>query len=387
MAPKHYQYIITGAGCAGLSLLMRMMQDSFFADKKILVIDQSPKTKNDRTWCFWEKEKGLFESIVYHKWNNIQFLSKDFSTTTSLFPYQYKMIQGIDLYEYVLLKASTFPSIEFKYEKVRAIDTTDYQARVELRSGTCTADYIFNSILFDSDKSNMLTTKKQYHFLQHFKGWVIQTKEPSFNPDVATFMDFRISQEYGTAFMYLMPTSETTALVEYTLFTETLLAKEAYETALKNYINNSLAIADYEILHEEFGIIPMTNQKFSLQKKRVINIGIAGGQVKGSTGYTFQFIQKRTATIIDGLKKGDSHFDNLSFRQRKGSLYDSVLLNVLHHHKMPGDKIFTKIFSNNNIDKILRFLDNDSSIFEDLQIMQSVPTTIFLPAALQELLP
>jgi lycopene beta-cyclase len=35
MAPKHYDYIITGAGCAGLSLLMRMMEDPFFLRKNI----------------------------------------------------------------------------------------------------------------------------------------------------------------------------------------------------------------------------------------------------------------------------------------------------------------------------------------------------------------
>ena len=52
---------------------------------------------------------------------------------------------------------------------------------------------------------------------------MVETKEPNFNPELATFMDFRVSQKHGTAFIYLMPTSTTTALVEYTLFTEELL--------------------------------------------------------------------------------------------------------------------------------------------------------------------
>jgi lycopene beta-cyclase len=42
----------------------------------------------------------------------------------------------------------------------------------------------------------------------------------------------------------------------------------------------------------------MTNKKFPLQEGRVINMGIAGGQVKGSSGYAFQFIQKRTEQIV-----------------------------------------------------------------------------------------
>ncbi|OYZ49418.1 MAG: hypothetical protein B7Y15_10370, partial [Bacteroidetes bacterium 24-39-8] len=79
ISKTRYDYIITGAGCAGLSLLMRMMEDAFFADKQILLIDASPKQSNDRTWCFWENGAGLFESIVKHSWAKVQFASDYFS--------------------------------------------------------------------------------------------------------------------------------------------------------------------------------------------------------------------------------------------------------------------------------------------------------------------
>ncbi len=62
---QQYDYIITGAGCAGLSLAVRMIQSGKFANKKILLADADTKNKNDRTWCFWEKQEGLFEPIVY----------------------------------------------------------------------------------------------------------------------------------------------------------------------------------------------------------------------------------------------------------------------------------------------------------------------------------
>ena len=67
-------------------------------------------------------------------------------------------------------------------------------------------------------------------------------------------------------------------------------------------------------------------------------------------------------------------------------MYDAVLLNVLHHHKMQGDQIFEAIFSKTKAATVLRFLDNESSLIEDLQIMNTVPIGIFLPAALQELM-
>jgi lycopene beta-cyclase len=383
MAPKHYDYIITGAGCAGLSLLLRMMDDPYFSEKKILVIDREEKNKNDRTWCFWEKEKGLFESIVKHQWQQVFFYSDAFSRKLDLNPYCYKMVQGIDLYNHVKAKAKKYSNIEFLNDEVQSINSTTSQAEVKLLTASATAEYVFNSILFE--KESATPSKNVYQLLQHFKGWVIQTVEPSFDTSVATLMDFRTGQENGTTFFYVMPTSATTALVEYTLFSEALLPIENYDSALKLYITESLGINDYSIQHEEFGIIPMTNQSFPLQDERIIQMGVAGGQVKGSSGYAFQFIQKRTAAIVAGLKKGSTKFDTIGLKQKKGNLYDAVLLHVLHHHKMEGAKIFESIFSKNTVENVLRFLDNESSIFEDLKIMNSVPTKIFLPAAFYEL--
>jgi lycopene beta-cyclase len=383
MAPKQYDYIIAGAGCAGLSLLMRMMMDPFFTEKKILVVDRENKNKNDRTWCFWEKGQGLFEPIVHHQWQQVNFYTKAFFKKLDLNPYQYKMIQGIDLYNAVFQKASNYPNIEFRVDEVLSINTTSSKAEITLKNETITAEYVFNSILFEKDQE--VPSKNVYQLLQHFKGWVIETSEPSFDTSVATLMDFRISQEHGTTFFYVMPTSATTALVEYTLFSEALLPKDAYENSLKYFINESLGVKDYTIKHEEFGIIPMTNQKFTLQDQRIIQMGVAGGQVKGSSGYAFQFIQKRTAAIVQGIKKGKTKFDIVGLQQKKGHLYDAVLLNVLHHHKMGGAKIFESIFSKNKTERVLRFLDNESSILEDLHIMNSVPMKIFLPAALFEL--
>jgi hypothetical protein len=44
------------------------------------------------------------------------------------------------------------------------------------------------------------------------------TDRPVFDPGVATFMDFRVPQEGGTCFVYVLPTDPRRALVEYTVF-------------------------------------------------------------------------------------------------------------------------------------------------------------------------
>ncbi len=362
-----------------------MIREPFFKDKRILVIDQSIKQTNDRTWCFWEKQTGIFEPIVLHQWEKIDFFSNQFSATLPLSPYQYKMIRGIDLYTYVRNEAEKHPNIEWRYGKVNSIRNKENKALVETEVTVFTADYVFNSILFDKIEASS-SAKGQYLLLQHFKGWVIETKKPSFDTTKATFMDFRVAQNMGTTFMYMMPISSTRALVEYTLFTKELLPEDTYDEAIRNYIADTLKVSDYTKEHTEFGVIPMTNQHFPLQDGRIIYLGIAGGQAKGSSGYAFQFIQKRTAQIVASLiTKGDP-FTERSWNDKKFHLYDSVLLNVLTNRKMSGDQIFARIFKKNPTQRVLRFLDNESTLWEDLQIMQSVPIGIFLPAAMHELI-
>lgn len=360
---------------------MRMMEDPFFDDKQILVVDKAPKKQNDRTWCFWEKEKGLFESIVHHQWQLLDFFSKDYSATLQIEPYCYKMIRGIDFYEAVQQKAIAKKNIRFQYEQVNALHTENNRAVVTLPSGKITADYLFNSILFEQPR----IAAGKYMLLQHFKGWVIETPLPVFEPAKATFMDFRVSQQAGTTFMYVLPIAENKALVEYTLFTEQVLSPDKYDKELIQYLSVYLGIENFTVVHEEFGIIPMTNHIFPSVEGRVIYMGIAGGQAKASSGYAFQFIQKRTASVITALKNNRFPKPDHGFSEKKFRFYDSVLLNVLHHKKLNGDCIFAGIFKNNPPQRVLRFLDNETSLVDDLHIMNSVPTGIFLKAAIQEL--
>ena len=208
-----YDYIIAGSGCAGLSLLYTILNQPKLSDKKILVLDRDHKTENDRTWCFWEKKPGLFEPIVFHKWDNLIFKTEEFTKQFHLEEYSYKMIRGIDFYQKVLAFAKNFPNVEFIYGAIESLDNSENTASVVVDSEVFTADYIFNStsLLHPTiDKSNTL--------LQHFEGWVIKTDSPKFDKTVGTLMDFSVGQENRTNFMYVLPTSETEALIEYTLF-------------------------------------------------------------------------------------------------------------------------------------------------------------------------
>ena len=376
---NQYDHVFLGMGLASLSLLMRMLRSGKFSGQRILLIDREPKTKNDRTWCFWEKETGFFEEIVYQRWPHISFLSDEYSAGLAISPYEYKMIRGIDLYNYCYKEIDKHENVELLYT---SIDNWSWQANQQLtiRSGNETleleAAMVFNSIYVPNG------AKDPIRLLQHFKGWMIETEEPFFDRNKAIMMDFRVHQDHGTSFAYVLPVNEKQALVEYTLFTKELLAQQTYEEELKDYIGRILKIKQYRVIENEFGIIPMTSEKFRFRDK-AYNIGTAGGQTKGSSGYTFQFIQKNADQIVEKLLSGAS-LDSLKGVPARFRFYDNVLLHILYHETLPGKKIFSTLFKKNAASQVLKFLDNESTLMEELKIISTLPTMPFLKAAIRE---
>lgn len=379
----HFDYIIAGSGCAGLSLLYRLLKEPTLSKKHILVIDKEPKTQNDRTWCFWENEPGLFEPIVYHRWKKLEFHAPEFSKQLDLKNQTYKMIRGIDFYNYILEFAHAFDNVVFAYENIEEINSSDKQARVITNQSTYSAPFVFNSTsLFYPN----ITVENS--LLQHFEGWVIKTKHQQFDETTGTLMDFRLNQKNGATFMYVLPTSATEALVEYTLFSPTLLDKKEYKKELESYIRDYLNIEDYDIIHEEFGVIPMSLAEFpqsTNSQNRIINIGTAGGFTKASSGYTFQFIQKNSKSIIDQLIKGNAPVQVLTFRDKLFQWYDFTLLEVLLSNKMTGRAVFSTMFKRLPTEKILLFLNNESSFLDELKIVSSLPIRPFLTSGIKQL--
>ncbi len=372
---KQYDYIISGAGAAGLSLLMRFMQNPAFDNKNILVVDKEPKTKNDHTWCFWEQEPGLFEPVVHHRWKQVHFYSTQYSSLLDISPYEYKMIRSIDFYNYVLQEAEKHSNIDFLYGNIKAAGNAGNRALLIVNGQQYIAEYVFNSVIFTKPE----VPAGRYYLLQHFKGFIVETPQAAFNPAEATLMDFRVSQQHGTTFVYFLPVSENRALVEYTLFSPKLLADEEYTSALHNYISAYLNINNYSVVEQEFGIIPMT------RIGKVVNIGTAGGQTKGSSGFTFQFIQKHTAKIVSDLLKYGAPKEDEPLLDKRFKLYDSIFLNILEGNKLAGDKIFADLFGKNPAERVLRFLDNESTLEDEINLMGTLQQRVFMKAAMQEI--
>jgi lycopene beta-cyclase len=418
-----YDYIIAGAGGAGLSLLHYLMESPGLSSKSILVIDKSFQKTNDRTWCFWNKDANAFENLVKNSWDTISIHAHGFDKELPTAPFSYKMIQGIDFYNSILKEAKTKSNIHFQEAIIQNISLLDSlsttnaingntensskninskesinkSAKVEWEGGAALGAYVFSSLLpfqmnqlntaaaYSKSLQSSIPSNKQAPFLwQHFKGRVVQFDAPVFNKSIAKLMDFNVPQQGATAFMYQLPLNEKEALVEYTIFSENVLAISEYDKVLDAYLAKAFQGSTYITKHDEIGAIPMTQIELATTKAPIYTIGALGAAIKASTGYAFQFIQEQCKNIVAQLEKGLPI--QTKVHNTRHQFYDAVLLDILFHHKMEGAEIFKRIFAKNEAATVFKFLSNTSTIMEDIKIMRSLPTNIFLPAAIKVLL-
>jgi lycopene beta-cyclase len=372
-------YIFTGSGLSALMTVYEMLLSEKFKDKTILLIDENSKKTNDRTWCFWDKN-NLFDEVVATQWQQAVFANATENRVLELHPYQYKKINGLDFYNLVFKKISEAQNVQFLNDKVLEFKDLGSHCLVKTATETYTCNKVFNSIYFPE----IVKSQDKFPLIQqHFVGWFVKTATPVFTPNCATFMDFSVEQKGNTRFMYVLPDSETEALIEYTLFSKDLLQKEEYEVEIQNYMNK-LGITDYKIVEKEQGNIPMTCYPFwKHNSKNCINIGSAGGWTKASTGYTFKNATKKSKALIEFMK---SESDFTKFHKiDKFWLYDLLLLDILSSKNELGSTIFSALFTKGNATVIFKFLDEETTFWEDLQVIWKCPKNIFIHALLKRL--
>ncbi|MFT5884126.1 MAG: lycopene beta-cyclase [Arcticibacterium sp.] len=376
MAIIKVDFTIIGAGSAGLQLAMGMAKDSYFDDKKIVLFDPEPKNKNDRTWSYWEIGAGEWDNHLVNSWSLANFFSSSKTLSISTAPYRYKTLRSIDFYNQAKTVLSQKGNILWIGEEV--VKTSEMDGGVELQ----TASESYNSgHCFDSriDKAFLNEMDGKIRILQHFKGRIVRFKKPVFKVDEFTIMDFRMPWKNTTSFVYVLPKNEYEAMIEYTFFTKDTVVEKVYDEMLDRYIDTYVSKDSYDTLEEEIGVIPMSNFKFEvLNTNSLTKIGTAGGWVRGSTGYAFKRTGNYVKKVINNIKAEDLPSKGLI--KKRYRLFDTLLLDILEkrNHIMP--EIFADIYANNPIDRVFRFLDGESTLWDDFRIMNSVKPWPFLKA-------
>jgi len=349
---KEFDYIIIGGGCAGLSLAYELETHEKLKDKTLAIIEPRQEYKKDKTWSFWKVTSHNFNDCVKKNWVNFSINIPNKTKHLKCNNYPYQSIDSGLFYKKINSKLKKNKNISF-YKNIKEVNLEN--------------SFIFNSVPSFNSENNALW--------QHFCGLEIETKNNFFDDDIINLMDFDCEQRDSVHFFYTLPYSKNKALIESTWLSKINdnLQKD-YDDQIKNYIKNHINLKDYTINYKEEGAIPLfypTNDR----KKNKINIGIAGGMTRLSTGYTFLNIQEHSKYIrknIENISKTKIFEIN-----KKYQFLDKIFLKVLEKYPKKMPNIFFKMF-NSSPKTIIKFLSNKSNILEDLLIILKMPKWIFI---------
>ena len=372
---ERFDYIICGGGASGLLLSNALLSDKHFNDKKILIIEKDSKTDNDKTFGFWNDKQSVLDNIVFKEWEYAEFRDSNSHNSFLLSPYKYKMIKSNEFYLYIGDKISKASNFTYLNSTVNEIDQVNN--KVKTNDGEFSSSIIFSSIY------NEVSFKKYPLLKQHFIGWTIETKDESFDDNKITFMDFSVDQKDEIRFMYILPFSKNKALVEYTLFSGDIISNDEYEKEIKTYLKKK-NILNYSIVEKEKGMIPMTCYPFfENNTDTYFQIGTSGGWSKPSTGYTIKNSIEKIDIIINSLKQ-NKPLSKIRFKNRFW-YYDLLFLDVLIASKGKGSQVFSDLFKNNDPIKIFKFLDEKTSVMEELSIFLSVDIKTFVKSLIKRI--
>jgi lycopene beta-cyclase len=394
-----YNYTIVGAGASGLWLAHALLEQGLLEANTLCIVESDAHKANDRTWCYWATQAITPAEMVSKQWQSILQLNIS-SNAKSLTPYSYYHVRSADFYSQIKSKLKKCPAIHWQNEEV--IEVSDCTKQVEVKTATKTwqTDRIFLSALPTPSSTQVdyklaqqrylksrLSAKSDIFLWQSFVGWRVETTQKAFDEFGMSMMDFNIAQGNDTQFMYELPFSSTEALVEITRFGKEKLSIPEAEEELRHYMDRKGCV--YKINEVEIGAIPMTPQfdmyrKRLSQNERIIFIGTLGGAIKPTTGFGFKRMHAYAQALAHALKE-DKVLPTMH-RPYRFRLYDTLLLRILRDRPEKGKEIFEQLFRTQPIQRILRFLDEESTRMEEIAIFSRLPIRLFLKSLFDHLL-
>lgn len=367
--------VIAGAGCAGLSLALRMKR--LKPEVRVTLVDKDHGGHPHKLWSFWtEHPNGVLPlDVPLKSWTRMNVAGPGWSTTRPLKALQYCTVDSHEFESRARAALEGLPGVEFITGSVQRVESTYREARVHLADRTLRAPYAFQSCLFDA------TQEPRYPVWQHFAGVVVRSDTPRFDPSTFTLMDFDVPQREGPTFMYRLPFSSSEVLHEHTVFSAKPLGSAEHRRCVHRELKRR-GLADCDIVREEYGAIPMFEQRLPQRRgPRAFNLGVVGGMAKPTTGYAFLRIQQQTEHLAKTWATGrPTPLPAPAWRFRA---YDTTLLHMIHHAPQQATRALQTLLRDTEADSVLRFLDERPSLREELRIVFStLPWGPFLKSAL-----
>ncbi|GIE83499.1 lycopene cyclase [Actinoplanes philippinensis] len=368
--------LVGGGGAA--SLVLAALDRHHLPGVRVAIVDPVHKRGQDRTWAFWGSPGTFLDPLLSAAWDAVDVITPGAPRTLSLRPLRYAMLRSAPLYDLAGAAEQRLGAIRLT-TAAGALDDDGSRVVVRDERGAPLVDagWVLDSRPCPPARSG------RTHWLQHFRGWWLESARPLFDPRRAVLMDFRTPQPpRGVSFGYVLPVSDRFALVEYTEFSPSVLSGDEYDTALRGYLTLlGIDESTVRVAEVENGVIPMTDGVFEPRPSpRVVRLGTAGGATRPSTGFTFTAMARQADRIAGEVAAGRPPLPGPAYPARHRWM-DAVQLRALDRGLTDGVAFFGRLFDRNPPERVLRFLDGATSWREDLTLMASAPLLPMMRAA------
>ncbi|WP_320069798.1 lycopene cyclase family protein [Micromonospora sp. RTGN7] len=368
-APVDVDLALVGGGGAG-SLVLAALDRHAVRGLRVAVVDPVRKRGQDRTWAFWGRPGGDLDPLLSASWDQVEVSTPARRRALDLTPLRYAMLRSAPVYARAAEAESRLGARRID----AAVTALDDDGTGVLLRGADGIPLARAAWVLDS-RPRPPARPGRTAWLQHFRGWWVESGSPVFDPARAVLMDFRTPQpDRGVSFGYVLPVSDRYALVEYTEFSPELLTDAEYDRALRGYLGQlGLDPVTLTVREVEDGVIPMTDAPFPRRPSpRVVRLGTAGGATRPSTGFTFSAMLRQADQVARALAAGRRPVPAPAY-PRRHLWMDAVALRALDTGRVGGPEFFDRLFDRNPAERVLRFLDGDTSPAEDLAVMRSSP--------------
>jgi len=366
MSAPPFDAVIAGGGLSGLSLAGHLASRGW-GDRSVLLVDDTRARPAAVSWGYWSAEPGLLDAAAWRAFDRVRIHAAGTMRDLSLGRYQYRVVRRPELDRVVRGLLSTCAGFQIRSGRVQRIRDEGDRATVTVDGETIGCRWAFDSVS-GPDLAGPADAQLA------FTGWEVRSDRAPFEPDVPVLFDFRTPQRDGSRFVYVLPDGPGRALVELTEFVPRGARPPSAadrRSALARYLCGVVGIDDYHIARAESAVLPLRTRPSPRRAGTVLAIGATGGLVKASTGYAFQRIQRDSAAIADSLVRHEHPFALPQSRSRY-RLLDAVLLEVLRHDPAQLELAFAALFRANPAERVLAFLDESTSVRDDLRIMASL---------------
>jgi len=378
--------LIVGAGCAGLSLAVHLLEAGA-SDLEIVLLDRRSSHGRDRTWCYWSGPDHPFQAAVRQSWNRWRVVTSEGEVERGSRSVAYRCIQADTFYDLALERIERSPNVKLvRGVSVEALRDIEGGVAAVTEDGEFTARRAFDSRPPEPGP----VPAGEIHWLQHFVGLEVETDRPAFDPSVATLMDFRVMDGADIRFMYVLPLDDRTALVEDTFFGGEPRLESDYLESIDRYLAERLGVASWTEKHREHGAIPMsTVPPAAPSSQRVTSIGLRAGLARPATGYAFLAIQRHSRRLaVYTIRAGvDRPMPRGRPYPRAVAFLDRVFLAYLERQPQEAPEMFREMFEGVAPERMARFLFDGGTLADRIAVMRSLPATPLIGQALRSMGP